>query len=109
MLRLLRIVIMLTNGVSFSLVAGACCFVKMSNIVTKTGIQWTLNINSTGAKNVIAYKLSGTWNNLSIIQASSASTTQSPSLPLLMWLIYDGSTYLSTSNTVYMTYPDYTD
>ena len=99
----------LTNGVSFSLVAGACCFVKMSNVVTNTGIQWTLNINSTGAKNVIAYELSGAWNNLSIVQASSASTTQSPSLPLLMWLIYNGSTYLSTSNTVYTTYPDYTD
>ena len=89
--------------------AGACCFVKMSNIVTQTGIKWTMNINSTGAKNVIAYSLSGSYNNLSIIQASSSHATMSPSLPLLIWLVYNGSTYLTTANSVYMTYPDYSD
>lgn len=88
---------------------GACCFVKMSNVITRTGINWTLNINSTGAKNVIAYWLSGTWNNLNVNKSSSAHATQSPTLPLLMWLVYNGSTYLATDNTVYLTYPDYSD
>lgn len=103
------IVTIKTNGVSFSLVAGACCFVKMSNIVTKTGIKWTLNINSTGAKNVIAYWLGGSWTNITIVQASSGHDSQSPTLSLLMWVVYDGSTYVATDNNGYMTYPDYSD
>lgn len=81
----------------------------MSNIVTLSGAKWTMNINSTGAKNVIAYWLSGTYNNLSIVQASSNHNTQSPTLPLLMWLVYNGSTYVATDNNGYMTYPDYSD
>lgn len=99
----------MTNGVSFELVAGACCFIKMTNIVTMSGAKWTLNISSTGAKNVVAYNLSGTYNNLNVVQASSNHVTQSPTLPLLMWVVYNGSTYATTSNMVYMTYPDYSD
>ena len=46
----------LTNGVSFSLVAGACCIVDFSNNAStsyKNPVQLsTLNINSTGAHDV---------------------------------------------------------
>lgn len=94
---------------SFALVAGACCFVKMSNVTTLGGGKWTLNINSTGAKNVTAYYLSGTYTNLYIGQASSNHNTLSPTLPLLMWLVYDGSIYVTTTNNAYLTYPDYSD
>lgn len=50
----------LTNGVSFSLVAGACCLVNYTNAVRNQSIYdtlsaWTLNINSTGAK-YVTYK-----------------------------------------------------
>ena len=47
--------IQITNGVSFSLVAGACCYIDMSKPFyapkadTNVG-AWTMNINSTGAK-----------------------------------------------------------
>lgn len=40
----------LTNGVSFSLVAGSVCAVVCSNAITYTTNSPTLNINSTGAK-----------------------------------------------------------
>ena len=46
----------LTNGVSFSLVAGACCVVAFSNNVGYDPSSVTLNINSTGAK-----KFTGWW------------------------------------------------
>lgn len=45
-----------TNGVSFSLVAGSVCWIYFSNglnggdLSTTTG--WTMNLNSTGAKNI---------------------------------------------------------
>lgn len=48
----------MTNGVSFSLVVGACCLVKFSNALyqfapsSTTGM--TLNIQSTGAKYISA-------------------------------------------------------
>lgn len=50
----------MTNGVSFSLVAGACCAVAFSN---ELEYNWTsnstkastLNINSTGAKSLARY------------------------------------------------------
>lgn len=52
--------IILTNGVSFSLVAGACCVIKYNNDPTSGGTAGsgqqnnfgTMNINSTGAKTV---------------------------------------------------------
>lgn len=46
----------MTNGVSFSLVAGAVCWIYFSNGLNggdssgTTG--WTMNLNSTGAKNI---------------------------------------------------------
>ena len=43
------IVTIVTNGVSFSLVAGACVAVYFSNGLSGTP---TLNVNSTGAKNL---------------------------------------------------------
>ena len=54
----------LTNGVSFSLVDGACCVVRFSNPAMHTDsrvINYTLNINSTGDKNMysIAGKIDG--------------------------------------------------
>ena len=39
-----------TNGVSFSLVAGACCIVNFSNGLSAYVGANTININSTGAK-----------------------------------------------------------
>ena len=42
-----------TNGVSFSLVAGATCFTWFSNKVSNYNLRnATLNINSTGAKSI---------------------------------------------------------
>ena len=47
-----------TNGVSFSLVAGACCLVKFTSTAIGTFSSsiagGTLNINSTGAKSMKA-------------------------------------------------------
>ena len=47
-----NMVIIQTNGVRFSLVAGACCLIYFT-YTTQTGsnqTRWTLNLNSTGAK-----------------------------------------------------------
>ena len=55
----LLIGILVTNGVSFSLVAGACCAIYFANAPSKIqhsssgsdcGLKMTLNISSTGAK-----------------------------------------------------------
>ena len=48
-------IVIVTNGVSFSLVAGAVCIVYFSKNLTEnntTGKDRTLNINSTGAKSL---------------------------------------------------------
>ena len=45
----------LTNGVEFSLVAGACCHIKFSNATGSYDMQSknaTLNVSSTGAKSI---------------------------------------------------------
>ena len=49
-----HIIVTLTNGVSFSLVAGATCLISFSNKLANTGSSSgttvTINVNSTGAK-----------------------------------------------------------
>ena len=56
-----------TNGVSFSLVDGACCAIKFSSTPGSNGKLYfsSLNINSTGTKNVARYSFSppyfGSW------------------------------------------------
>ena len=44
----------LTNGVSFSLVDGACCIINITNNIYKNRASTTItmNVNSTGAKNI---------------------------------------------------------
>lgn len=39
-----------TNGVSFELVSGACCFINFTAASSRTANVSTLNINSTGSK-----------------------------------------------------------
>ena len=41
---------LLTNGVSFALVAGACCIVDFKGGLSAYSNAYTININSTGAK-----------------------------------------------------------
>ena len=93
----------ITNGVSFELVAGACCIVKFSNSLTSSGLNTsvTLNINSTGAKKFKAYNKktysSNDSNNWRAMQVE---------LDIIPLVMYNGSTW---ENTCYAYYGDYTD
>ena len=95
--------IILTNGVSFSLVAGACCIVKFSYSLTKESLNSsvTLNINSTGAKKFRSYTktyVGGTdslgWRDMQL------------NLDVIPIVMYNGSTW---ENTCYAAYGDYND
>lgn len=101
-------VIIQTNGVSFALVAGAICIVKMSNITSK-GSTWTMNINSTGAKTVNTYDTAGTWTSPETAVYPSTDTRLTTALPLLFGLVYDGSAYALSTNDHILPYPDYSD
>ena len=86
----------LTNGVSFSLVAGACCVIIMQypilgNYGYKTA--WTLNIQSTGAKACIFHVGS-----VSDKNATSISTLTSN---VQVSVNYMGSGYLGTTSNGY--------
>ena len=77
------IMLNLTNGVSFSLVAGAVCYINFTAGYTSTYTCSTLNINSTGAK---------TFKNDSTIGSINNSSETSKYVPTLV--CYTGSEYL---------------
>lgn len=92
-----------TNGVDFTLVAGACCLIKFSNALTSSGLNSsvTLNVNSTGAKKFRSYDKRKYSNNDS--QQWAAMVVSLDTIPLIM---YNGSTW---ENNCYAYYGDYTD
>ena len=75
--------ILITNGVSFALVAGAVCYINFTAASSSKYNHSTLNINSTGAKT-----LRGT----GTIGSVSNSSETSQYLPTLV--CYTGSEYL---------------
>ena len=92
----------LTNGVSFSLVAGALCFVKFSKGHTVSTIHGkTLNIGSTGAKTIslatASYSGGGTAGGFSVPSAVAGTVD--------FLFIYTGSTYVLPLGA-YVTYSD---
>ena len=103
-------VIMLTNGVSFELVAGACCLVTFNNhIVGHITSSPTLNINSTGAKTL---RSAGTheyssYNTTWWGFAAAAAYAHYPAMAFHVLAAYDGSAY--RCNTAYEVYGDYSD
>lgn len=88
-----------TNGVSFSLVAGACCGVKFSNTVK--GGSPTLNINSTGAKSLNS---AWTW---SVVTNLGGGSMQQLTYMNHTLVVYNGSMYLACGQQSPTTY--YTD
>lgn len=72
----------LTNGVSFELVAGACCMLNPTSGPIATGS--TININSTGAKNIAYTQHSG---------SSDMFTPSSLEKNIVGLLMYDGTKY----------------
>ena len=94
---------MITNGVSFSLVAGACCAVRFSGSLVKAGadsISITLNINSTGAKSVdtVAFNkhMAETTGNYNYNNAIATSPV----------VVYTGSSYIIGGTGTYRDYAD---
>ena len=87
-----------TNGVSFSLVAGACCYVHFSNNPYGTSKSQSLNINSTGAKS-ISHEVS--------IKGEADNNYKSDSYyPLSTLFVYNGSSYLTSRSSHYGDYND---
>ncbi len=98
---------MVTNGVSFSLVAGAVCVVHFSSGPKSANSSVvTLNINSTGAKNV---KMHWSYINTSYgtCTLSSYSMLIDAFPPTKSLYIYDGSEYNVTLGG--RPYSDYSD
>lgn len=94
-----------TNGVSFSLEAGACCYVKFSNVHHALDLySKTLNINSTGAKTISMYYYTAKFPG----EGSAGHPGSQGSNDILF--VYSGSNY-SYSGAWYFknTYSDYSD
>ena len=98
----------MTNGVSFSLVVGACCCIKMTN-KSSVGSTWSMNINSTGAKTVNLYTVTGSWSSPSVSTYPSTHDTLTTTVPLFIFLVYDGSSYSMSDGNYLLPYPDYND
>ena len=96
------------NGVSFALGAGACCCIKMSYI-SSVGSTWSMNINSTGAKTVNLYSVSGDWRSPAASTYPSTHTTLVPAVPSFIFVVYDGSAYCISDGNYKLPYPDYSD
>lgn len=94
-----------TNGVSFSLVAGAICGVYFSNSVEQKTV--TLNINSTGAKNF--YGGRSTWGSNVISGNSNSNYTTLYDTARYSIVVYTGSSYYGTSSIWASYYQDYQD
>ena len=110
---------------SFSLVAGSCCYVKFDKAITpkNSKLSWTLNINSTGARYFREfsriYEAYFVWetrsdataisyNDISTGKTSSMTSTIIP-LNSNTLFIYDGSYYVGSSYATAATYGDYGD
>ena len=92
---------------SFSLVAGACCYVAFTNGIAakNSNLQWTLNINSTGAKPAAWYDgIAGITTNVS--NANSHYTFLIHKNP---FFVYSGAYYLPIGEFDISTYSDYSD
>ena len=92
----------ITNGVDFSLVAGACCLLKFSNRIGYSGnstTQITLNINSTGAKPISTgnFATNSTFYN----HRESGSPMAYMENTVEPLLIYNGTLYLNASHCSY--------
>ena len=88
----------MTNGVSFTLVAGAVCAIKFS--VTGYSVaaalrSATLNINSTGAKSVYSYSA-----------GQSGGYVDSGPISGTILVVYNGSAYQSITMVSYGDYSD---
>ena len=88
----------MTNGVDFALVAGACCIVKFSvsgyNLAQALKGS-SLNINSSGAKTVRHYSA-----------GQSGGSVDAGPLAGSILFTYDGSTYQTVT---FIAYGDYSD
>ena len=94
----------MTNGVSFELVAGACCFVVFNSATYTNAADYasvTLNINSTGAKKFSNYQLR--YNGRSYMSYEGPAVIELSRSGIIS---YNGSTYLGL---VYAVYGDYGD
>lgn len=107
----------LTNGVSFELVTGVCCFISFSNAIyagSGKTTRITININSTGAKN------------LTIDRGTNEASYSSNNYPKRYGIYYitqvneitgnalytyNGTNYITPiiSYTTYVDYSDYSD
>ena len=99
--------ILLTNGVSFELVAGACCCVRFTNDTsTKNAMTVTLNIQSTGAYaiNVVSGVYGATYRKYS--DPISRIDWSRSILPQVCLLWYDGSVYCFSGIVPYNDYGD---
>ena len=97
----------LTNGVSFELVAGACCCVRFTNdTATKNSLNVTLNIQSTGAYaiNVVSGVYGATYRQYS--DSITRIDWSRSILPQICLLWYDGSVYCFSGITYYGDYND---
>ena len=106
-----------TNGVSFSLVAGACCFIAFTHAGGKSQYfpsNSTVNINSTGAKYISAvmyYYSEGTRQRTLNSDAVTSISIPCPyDIARCIW-VYDGTRYvpINAYNTMNDRYDDYSD
>ena len=97
--------ITLTNGVSFSLEAGAICVIHSSKALIGGDYDfwrnnsWSLNINSTGTKTIQQ-------SSVTFYTTYSGGDGMYPGANIGIIAIYTGNTYLLTFP---MDYPDYGD
>lgn len=104
----MQTILTLTNGVSFSLVAGAIIFVKFTNSInsgtTNHYATVTLNINSLGAKTFGPWSGSTNWGTANY--GPGFSTNSNQHYPI----IYSGSDYRIVHRGIYeVVYGDYGD
>ena len=111
----------ITNGVSFSLVAGACCYIVFLKAITpkNSNLKWTVNINSTGAKyyrtRSTIYEAYFSWehrsDNTYQIYTDAFKNAHNVIKPTTSneLFIYDGSYYVSCGGFTTASYSDYND
>ena len=98
----------ITNGVSFSLVAGACCYIKFSNkLYTASDTKISLNINSTGAKEISLCFAVIRYSTVLHTYKYSPLTLRTAALPETCLIVYDGNMY--TMGYPIQGYEDYSD
>lgn len=106
-----------TNGVSFELVTGACCFIAFTHAGGKSNqflANSTVNINSTGAKYISAVKYGYSEGIRQYTYNSDGGTAYFDPRPYdiarCIW-VYDGTRYvpINAYNTMQDIYSDYSD